>query len=50
MLVIALLGHSKPREVVHSTPSREGSTVEMSYSYIQQNGSLAIHYYVFVCI
>ena len=30
MLVIAILGHSKQREVVHST-SREGSTVEMSH-------------------
>ena len=32
MLVIAVLGHSKLREVVHSTTSREGSTVEMSYN------------------
>ena len=48
MLVIAILGHSKLREVVHSTTSSECSTVEISY----KNGSLgvAIYYYVFVCI
>ena len=34
MLVIAVFGYSKQREVVHSTTSREGSTctVEMSYN------------------
>ena len=48
MLVIAVLGHSKQREVVHSTIIRESSTVEMSYNKII--GHWLYYYYVFVCI
>ena len=38
MLVIAIIGHSKQREVVHSTTIREGSTVEMAH----KKGSLGV--------
>ena len=47
MLVIAILGHSKQREVVHSTTSREGSTVEMFYNKMGQWVYIIMCLYVF---
>ena len=42
-LVIAILGYSKPREVVHSTTSREGSSTVLQ-KWVTGSG------YIFLCV